>query len=336
MQFPLHNYLIKKEDVPKLIERLKISHEIIAPVKQGKDYNFQRINSGQELDLTDYQNTRFSPKKFFLSNPETLFTFKKSRRVKMLTKIKNERRVIFGIRPCDVNGILTMDRIFIDDYNDPFYQERRNNTILIALNCNKAGDYCFCDSLKTDFTDDSDLLLTDLGKEYTVEVKSDVGNKIVNGNEDLFTITHQKIERPELNCKKKVNPENLVEVMNKGFNDKIWEKEGERCLSCAACTIVCPTCYCYDIQDVMKMNGKEGERTRKWNYCMLLNFTKVAGGHVFRQDRTERVKQFVCHKLCYFKEVNNVFLCVGCGRCIQSCIVDIDLTEIANKLSGKK
>lgn len=124
--------------------------------------------------------------------------------------------------------------------------------------------------------------------------------------------------------------------MNKEFNNKVWEKEANRCISCAACTIVCPTCYCYDVKDVNDTNGKEGERVRKWNFCMLLNFTRVAGENVFRQDRTERLKQFVCHKLCYFKEMNNVFLCVGCGRCIQSCIVDIDLTEIAKMLRGKK
>ena len=332
MQFSVLDYSIKKEDIPKLIERLKREYEVVAPVKQGKDYNFQIINSGQELDLTDYQNTRYPPKKFFLSTPETLFVFKKNGKVKMSTKIKKEKRVIFGIRPCDVNGILTMDKVFIDDFKDPFYRERRKNTVLIAMNCKKAGDYCFCESLGTDYVEDADLLLSDLGSEYIVEVQSEIGNKIVNNNQDLFTITHQKVKRPKLKCKKKINPKKLVESLNKGLNDKIWEKEADRCISCAACTIVCPTCYCYDIQDVMNINGKEGERIRKWNFCMLLNFTKVADGTIFRQSRTERLKQFVCHKLSYFKEINDIFLCVGCGRCIQSCIVNIDLTKICKQI----
>jgi len=336
MQFSIFDYSLKKEDIQKLLERLKKEYEIIAPVKQGKDYNFQIINSVQQLDLTDYQNTRFPPKKFFLPNSETLFTFKKNGEVKMSTEIKKERRVIFGIRPCDVNGLLTMDKVFIDDYKDPFYQERRKNTVLIALNCKKTGDHCFCESLGTNYVEDADLLLTDLENEYIVEVQSEIGNKIVNDNQDLFTITHQKIEKTKLKCKKNVNAEKLVESLNKGFNNKIWEKEAERCISCAACTIVCPTCYCYDIQDVMNIEGKEGQRIRKWNFCMLLNFTRVAGNHVFRQNRTERLKQFVCHKLCYLKEMKDIFLCVGCGRCTQSCIVDIDLTKIANELSGKK
>jgi len=335
MHFSVFNHSIKKGDVPKLIDRLRKQYEIIAPVKQGEDYNFKTINSGQELDLTDYQNTRFSPKKFFLANPETLFVFKKDGKVKMSTKLNNEKRVIFGIRPCDVNGILIMDKLFLENYRDPLYQVRRNNTVLIALNCNKAGEYCFCESLGTDYIEESDLLLTDLGDKYFVVVQSENGNKIVKDNEDLFTINNENIKRPEIKCKKSVNSKKLIESLNKGFNNKIWEKEAKRCISCAACTIVCPTCYCYDIQDVMNISGKEGEKVRKWNFCMLLNFTRVAGDFVFRLDRTERLKQFVCHKLCYFKETHDKFLCVGCGRCIQSCIVNIDLTKIANKLSGK-
>jgi Fe-S oxidoreductase len=100
--------------------------------------------------------------------------------------------------------------------------------------------------------------------------------------------------------------------------------------------MVCPTCYCYDVKDVTDVTGKNGKRVRNWNFCMLLNFTKVAGGCTFRDNRNNRLKQFVYHKLVYLKETDGIFLCVGCGRCIESCIVDIDLTKIANKLCGKK
>jgi ferredoxin len=112
-------------------------------------------------------------------------------------------------------------------------------------------------------------------------------------------------------------------------------REAKRCISCAACTIVCPTCYCYDIEDLPDFSSNSGERIRKWNFCMLKNFTRVAGDFVFRPDRVERLKQFVCHKLSYFKEKYGIFLCVGCGRCIERCIVDIDLTKIADELREK-
>jgi ferredoxin len=329
-------YLLQKKALFLLLDRLSKDYEVIAPIKTDDDYNFQRIDSSKEINLENYQNTRFPPKEFFLPKSDTLFVFEKNRKVKISPGISEKKRVIFGIKPCDVNGILVLDKIFTTNYEDPIYTERRKNTVLIALNCNKSGEYCFCDSLGTDTTKNSDLLLTDTGNEYIVEVQSEAGNQIVKKNGDLFSVTQQIIKKPEVKCKKKVNPEKLVELMNKEFNNKVWEKEANRCISCAACTIVCPTCYCYDVKDVNDTNGKEGARIRKWNFCMLFNFTKVAGDNVFREDRTERLKQFVCHKLCYFKETNNVFLCVGCGRCIQSCIVNIDLTEIAKMLSDKK
>jgi len=330
-------YLIKKNSFFKLIDRLSKDYEVIVPVKKGEDFNFQKIDSSKEINLDGYQNTRFSPKEFFLPKLETLFTFKKNRKIKISSNIPKEKRVIFGIRPCDVNSILVLDRIFTTNYEDPIYIERRKNTILIALNCNKAGEYCFCGSLGTDsLREGFDFLLTDIGKQFFVEVGSENGEEIVEKNYDLFKWTKKKVDKPKLKFKRKVDTKNLVEVFNKGYNHKVWEQEAKRCISCAACTMVCPTCYCYDVQDITDVTGKNGERVRNWNFCMLLNFTRVAGNNIFRENRTERLKQFVYHKLCYLKETDGVFLCVGCGRCIQSCIVDIDLTYIANKLSGKK
>jgi len=335
MHFSILNYSIKKGNLSKLLERLKKDYEIIVPVKYGPDYNFQVINS-EALDLSEYINTRFSPKEFFLPNPEILFAFNKNGKVKILSRINRKKRLIFGMRPCDVNGLLVLDKILIDDYPDPFYKYRRENTVIISLNCNKTGKYCFCESLDTDTVKDgADLIFTDSKSEYLVEVGSIVGEKIVNKNKDLFKVIHKKIERPKLKFKRKINTETLVEDMITGINNKIWEKEADKCISCAACTIVCPTCYCYDVQDVTSMSGKEGERIKKWNFCMLLNFTRVAGNMIFRADRTERLKQFLYHKLCYLKQSDNIFLCVGCGRCIQSCIVAIDLTKIANRLKKK-
>jgi len=335
MHFSLLNYSIKKKDLSKLFERLKKEYEIIAPVKNGSDYNFQNIDS-TVLDLDDYINTRYPAKEFFLPSPEKIFTFTKNKRLKISSNFETKKRLIFGMRPCDVNGLLVLDKIFIDDYPDPFYKNRRENTVIISLNCNKAGPYCFCQSLGTDTVKDgADLIFTDSKSEYSVEIGSVVGEKIVNKNKDLFKFNSKKIKKPKLKFKKKVDTETVVEDLKNGIDHKIWKKEADRCISCAACTIVCPTCYCYDVQDVNSTDGKEGNRVREWNFCMLYNFTRVAGNMVFRPDRVERLKQFVYHKLSYLKETDNIFLCVGCGRCIQSCIVDIDLTKIVKKLRKK-
>jgi ferredoxin len=330
------SYLIKKKSILKLLDRLSKYCEVVAPIKKNNDFNFQPISSGKELNLKGYINTRFSPKKYFLPKREILFSFEKSRKIKIKPNLPEEKRIIFGIRPCDVNGLLVLDKIFTTDYEDVVYTKRRENTTLIVVNCKKAGDYCFCGSLGTnELKEGFDLLLTEKGKEYFVEVGSEKGEDIVKNNLDLFKWTKENVKKPKLEFKRKVDAKKLVEKLNKGFNDSIWKKEADRCISCAACTMVCPTCYCYDVTDNTDFTGKKGKIERIWNYCMLLNFTRVAGGHVFRENRTERLKQFVMHKLCYLKENMGVFLCVGCGRCIESCIVDIDLTKIANRLCKK-
>jgi ferredoxin len=139
-----------------------------------------------------------------------------------------------------------------------------------------------------------------------------------------------------IKCKKSLETKNLAENIYKNFSHPIWAKEAERCLSCTSCTQSCPTCYCYTINDGFEFDtGTESARSRLADSCQLKRFTTVAGGHAFRESRAARLRQFVLHKLSYYKKNHGKQLCVGCGRCIAVCPAKIDITFIANTIIQK-
>ena len=113
----------------------------------------------------------------------------------------------------------------------------------------------------------------------------------------------------------------------------IWKEEGTRCLSCGACSAVCPTCYCYDVVDSAGLDGGV-TRWREWVNCFFRDHALVAGGHNFRPDRAERLRFRCEHKYLGFGEMRGESSCVGCGRCAAACPVDIDLSALLNRLSG--
>lgn len=326
------NFLINKEDFSAFLERLKSDFEVIIPVKKNKSYFFEVMKSAKELDLDDYQNSIYPPKDFFFSQSEVLFEFKRDSKVKVKSEVKRRKRVIFGIRPCDYNGTLLLDEMFLGEYNDPFYKEKRENTIIMVLYCNKTGKYCFCGSTGDDIPKKGfDLLITDIDNKYFIKIGSEKGEKTIKDNIDLFETTLKRYERKKLKFRKKLNIKNLQKAMMKNLNATSWKKETEKCLSCAACTITCPTCSCFDVKDVVEFDMEKGKRIRVRDSCQLIDFTEVAGGHIFREERTERLKQRIYCKLVYFKNNHDVISCTGCGRCIESCPTKIDFTEIVNK-----
>ena len=236
---------------------------------------------------------------------------------------KIKPRIIFGMRNCDANALLVLDKLYLEGYPDEVYKEKRENTILITIPCDEPEENCFCESLN--LKDYHDLKFIDIGPSYYIEVGSEKGKTLVHRFKD-----HKMIgEKQEMDSIKSLNKR---KDLKKYFDDPLWKKEAERCLSCSMCVNICPTCTCFDIVDDVELNLKEGKRSRQADSCQLKSFTEVAGGHIFREDRAARLRHFVLHKLQYFKDKYDVNLCVGCGRCITICPVGIDLVEIANKL----
>ncbi|UCD03200.1 MAG: 4Fe-4S dicluster domain-containing protein [Candidatus Aenigmatarchaeota archaeon] len=326
------NYTMEKKDLQKFLGALASKMDVYAPVKTKGRYNFSRLKRGQEIELAGYSNTEFPPREILMPEGETLVRYAR----KTICEVFDERKkVLFGVRPCDVHGIIVLDKVMMGHGDmEMHYVERRKSTLIIALNCTEAGENCFCESMETDtLTGGFDILLTDAGERYHVEVGTPEGAKLVKGAGRIFTETLEKPVKPKPGCEKKLDMNGLPDMMKRAAKSKIWEDVAKRCLSCACCTFSCPTCFCFSLKHEPDMTDlSKGEIKREMDYCMLLRFSRVAGNMVFRQHRAERVKQFFYHKLVYGMENEGKSHCVGCGRCITECMAHIDITEEAAKV----
>jgi phosphoglycerate kinase len=328
------SFVLQKRDLPSFLNELKKTGKVIVPtVNETGATCFQEF-SNQELFLKE--RTFFSAKRFLIKPDEKLFFFKnKNKDYEISPILEKEKTILFGIRPCDTHAIVALDRIFLDYYCvDPFYSARRKNTFIIALQCNQACENGFCTSLKTDKPLNFDLLFFEREKDFLISVGSDKGKQFVS--KKFFKQSKKQIPIVDLKCNKSIPSKNLKQTLDTNFEHAVWEQEGNRCLSCTNCTEICPTCYCFSIKEDFCFGNNDSERFRHWDSCQLQSFTTVAGGHAFRAGRKSRLRQFVMHKLSYFIENQRMQLCVGCGRCISACPVDIDITKIVNRIFGDK
>lgn len=342
---------ILKDNFYEFIERLLENYKVIAPVKKEKGVLFSFVSDPNDIDLIYRGHTLLSPKRFFLPEKEVLFTYEKNGNgVTIYDKceeVEASKRVLVGIHPCDIQGLIYLDKVFIKDFNDPYYIARRKNTLIIGLTCREPADYCFCSYTGSGpmIRDGFDLMLTDLGDLYLVEIGSEEGERLIKFNLDLFEeasedhIKERDRILKEVDAKirryKMASIDGIYDLMVEKFNDPLWDMYGEKCLSCGKCNYVCPTCRCFDIYEEPDYSLRSGKRVRVWDSCHFLSFTRVAGGKVFREERRSRIKQRVFHKYFYSIDEIGSISCVGCGRCIEVCPARIDIREIFNKVMNR-
>jgi len=333
--------IITKKDIPSFLDSLKANYQVYAPVKQDNYAMFKAITSGSDAVL-DYSNSKIPPKGILFPQSEELFCYKVDEQGAHLEeKIDTQQKVIFGIRPCDAKSITLLDNVFNNNkYQDPYYLTRRTNTVLVGIGCNEPQSTCFCTSIDGGPFDTAglDLLLVDIGDKYLVEVVTEKGKELLTAaaysdatDADKEAAAKAK-ENTTLSCT--VNIEGLKEKLDGNFYDEIWDYISEKCLGCAACTYSCPTCHCFDIVD--DAVDADGCRVRNWDSCMFPLFTLHGSGHNPRPSGKERFRNRIMHKFKYFVDVNNATACVGCGRCIQNCPVNLDIREILAEIQGSE
>lgn len=312
----------EKKRLNEFLEELKKNFQLIAPVKRDIT-RFEIINDVKEINLE--KNPLIPVKQYFFKAEETLFHFN-SVEIKPL-KLEKPKRIFFGLRKCDLNAIKHQDMVFIEDAKDHYYRALRENSYLIGYHCNNAcTEYCFCGSME--LVDFYDLMFYD-GDNFLVKSGSEKGNFLIKKYKKYFKATNTKPNEEMLCDTDRLKKKDISNLYYHGD----WKKGVELCLSCTACTALCPTCYCFESYDeVSTKDTKKGERKRKWSSCQLQEFSRVAGNHIFRKEREDRFKHRIYHQLDYFKKKYSINLCVGCGRCIEGCPTRIDFVKIINEM----
>jgi ferredoxin len=325
-----------------LLDNLIRNYKVFAPVEQDGFVIFQEIHSGSEASL-DYINSKKPPKEVFFPQAERLFSYDLNRKEGWGVDepiLAEKPRIIFGIRPCDARSLVLLDNVFDGKlYRDPYYADKRKNTTIIALGCNQPGSTCFCTSLEGGpFSQDgSDLLLVDIGDKYIVQVITETGEKLTkeqtefkNAEEHSLSSMRDTIKMAEASIGPKIEVQKVTDRLDSMFDDHFWDMVSEKCLGCAVCTYLCPTCHCFDITD--EITGTDGERVRTWDSCAFPSFTLEASGVNPRPGNKERYRQRIMHKFDYFVANHGMIACVGCGRCIKECPVNLDIRVVLNSI----
>ena len=244
-----------------------------------------------------------------------------------------------GVRSCELHAIAVQDRVFLDGKHvDPTYKARRERAFIVAVNCGQAGGTCFCVSMKTGpkARFGFDLALTETlegGRhQFVVEVGSARGAEVLAevsrgeaASEDLAA-AQRAVDRAAAQMGRTMDTTGIKELLYRNYDHPRWDEVAGRCLTCANCTMVCPTCFCSTVEDTSDLKGEHAERWRKWDSCFTMDFSYIHGGNV-RSTARSRYRQWMTHKLATWIDQFGTSGCVGCGRCITWCPVGIDITE---------
>lgn len=339
--------LAKKNFLP-FIDSLSQAMEVVGVREkvEGK-YEFAPLESSSQLIL-DYDVTLLSPKKYLLPPRETLMKFQTGKTVSCQPVMESRPLAIVGVHPYDIKAITQLDRIFADVNEDGHYLKRRQEAAIIGVDIKKASTYAFCKSMNSATVQEGfDLFLTDIGENYVVAVGTEKGEGLLKRHAVSQPATKEEIaKRAEIQekipYKFSLNTvttpyDELPQLLAESTQSKLWEELAEKCFSCGSCNLVCPTCYCFDVQDDVALNLSAGERFRLWDGCLLEDFAKVATGENFREERWQRIRHRFFRKGKYIYEKYGQHGCVGCGRCASACLTDIaNPVEIFNRLKEGK
>jgi sulfhydrogenase subunit beta (sulfur reductase) len=253
-----------------------------------------------------------------------------------------EPLAFIGVRACELHAIAIQDRVFVEGpYIDRRYRLRREQAFIVAVNCSTAGGTCFCASMGTgpEVTAGFDLALTELLDEENHSFLLEVGS--ATGADVAVSLPQRAATAAEIEAAERVvartrnamgrtlDTAGLKEALQNNPEHPHWDEVAARCLACANCTMVCPTCFCTTVDDTTDLTGAVAKRVRRWDSCFTLDFSYIHGGSV-RQSTRARYRQWLTHKLASWYDQFGSSGCVGCGRCITWCPVGIDITEVAS------
>ncbi|MDR2169740.1 MAG: 4Fe-4S dicluster domain-containing protein [Planctomycetaceae bacterium] len=339
--------------------------QVVAPVLSGDKYFYCAISDSGEAVFDSAVKSSGSVKEFFFPRHEKICGYCHEGKELVVTdaELFSGEQVIFGVRPCEAASLPILDKVFGWDFQDRFFQMRRERTTVITLAC-EPDDFCFCTSvgLAPDMELGADAMLIPAGKDnFEVRIFTDKGSAIFDGNlsetkstsasetESLAattatttatTSTATTANVTDKTTDKAVNlPESKFEAayvqryLTDNFADEVFDRLSIRCLGCGVCTYVCPTCHCFDIVD--EGGAFCGERVKNWDSCQFAFFTHHASGHNPRGNQSARQRNRIQHKFRIYPEKFGHILCTGCGNCARQCSVTLGVLPYVEELEKK-
>ena len=362
--------LLGKEKLQGLLDALKArQYQIIGPTLRDGAIVYEELSSADDLPVgwTDEQEGGtyrlkkrldqayfgyavgpHSWKRFLHPPAVRLWRASRDGRGFLVLEEKPGRKkmAFVGVRACELHAIAIQDKVFLGGSAvDSHYQARREGIFMLAVNCGQAGNTCFCSSMGTGPKAASgfDLALTEIiesGEHYfVVQVGTDLGTEVLSGLSQELASPAQIAKAEMIHAStarqmgRSMDTAGITELLYTNSEHARWEEVAKRCLTCANCTMVCPTCFCSTVEDVTDLTGEHAERWRKWDSCFTTDFSYIHGGSV-RATAKSRYRQWITHKLASWIDQFGSSGCVGCGRCITWCPVGIDITEEVRAIQG--
>lgn len=333
-----------------LYDELENVSDLPAGWGDRQDAGIYRIYRRADEALFGYNSGPHSWKKFLFPAREKLWSARKTEDGFALEDNAEEipRYAFIGVRACDIKAIRIQDKVFMEGaHPNPRYAKRRQAAFIVAVNCGQAAKTCFCTSMDAgpEAQDGYDIALTEIIEDDSHYFVATAGTS--SGREVLERLPHRpardhdlkaaavRVENARLEMGRKLDTKDIKKVFYDNYDSPRWDIVADRCLSCANCTMACPTCFCSTVEDTADLTGDHAERWQTWDSCFTMDFSYIHGGSV-RPSTRSRYRQWITHKLATWIDQFGTSGCVGCGRCIAWCPVGIDITEEARALRDER
>jgi len=327
-------YKLGTTQIGGFVQHLQNQRTVFAPQKKGwNSFSFEEVETADAVVL-DYPRTLSSVKKYFLPNRETLLDFDMKNQTFDAPTIAPTNAIFLGVHNYDMQAVLKLDYNFSQGNAETNYLKRRENAVFIGVSFTP-DEFHFSQSVGVDThsTAGFDAFLHKTDDGFIIEILTETGEKLLE-NLDLEKAKSSTLNGANFQSKINENTEKLPDIFAKSWDNAVWKEMAERCVGCGTCNLVCPTCYCFNVEDCVNLQLSGGTRERHLDGCMLREFTAVAGGEIFREGLAARMRHRIYRKFKYISDTTGEPWCVGCGRCTAYCTAGISIVEIVNRLTA--